>query len=132
MITSCLGSQCTFYDILERIIRTDRRTNRIQTWRHEGLDLRGGIVSSKDPKLKLLCSLNISAYCSERHIAEVTELMYAIEPIYSTREDQEEHMYVHHAHFVGYLKSIGITVVVIEGIYPQLGQYFRATNLSQF
>jgi len=67
-------------------------------------------------------------YCQSRYIADVIDMAYAIEPIYATRQDQEPMMYNHHRDFVSMLRSIGIPVVVIEGIYPHLRQTFKVTR----
>ncbi len=85
----------------------------------------GGVIPLSDPRPRFLCKLTPS-HCYSQYIAEHIDQLYSFSPVYAAFQDRMFKMYEHHTNFVGYMKSIGINSIVLEGIYP--GQEYKATT----
>jgi len=86
----------------------------------------GGVVDQKEARFMILCSLQQSQHCFSKTIAEHIDLVWAFSPICTTYPDRMPELYKTHANYIGYLKSFGITSILLEAIYP--GQDFKLTT----
>jgi len=88
----------------------------------------GAIVPNKNTQFRSICALRISAFCQSKFIAESVDLVYAVAPIYAINQNKLPMMYQHHQNFKSYLNSIGLNVIVVEGVFPKQKQKYKVTS----
>lgn len=115
---------------LENRLFVSFKQNLVTLYKTSSFGANDGVVYETDNRLNFLCRSKHSKFCFSRYLADSIELIYAVCPIYSVDQWSRSLYYEFHSYFLGYIRSIGVSGVTIEGIYP--GQKFIATKENNF